>query len=204
MPEITPDSSETCHLLEQVQSGDKSAFERLFARYRPYLLRVVEARLDPKVLARVDPSDVVQEAQMEAYRRLSDYLARRPMPFRLWLRKMAQERMLSIRRRHLEAKGRALGLEVPLPERSSLLLAKPFLAAESTPSQKLDQRELVHCVHKAVARLSEADQEILLLRTYEGLSNQEVACLLDLDPQTASKRYGRAVLRLQRLLGAEP
>jgi RNA polymerase sigma-70 factor, ECF subfamily len=204
MPEITPDSSETCHLLEQVQSGDKSAFERLFARYRPYLHRVVEARLDPKVLARVDPSDVVQEAQMEAYRRLSDYLARRPMPFRLWLRKMAQERMLSIRRRHLEAKGRALGLEVPLPERSSLLLAKPFLAAESTPSQKLDQRELVHCVHKAVARLSEADQEILLLRTYEGLSNQEVACLLDLDPQTASKRYGRAVLRLQRLLGAEP
>ena len=112
--------------------------------------------------------------------------------------------MLSVRRRYLAAKGRALGREVPLPERSSLLLAKPFLAAESTPSQKLDQRELVHRVHKAVARLSEADQEILLLRTFEGLSNQEVACLLDLDPQTASKRYGRAVLRLQRLLGAEP
>jgi RNA polymerase sigma-70 factor (ECF subfamily) len=204
MLEITPDSAETCRLLEQIQVGDRSAFERLFARYRPYLHRVAEARLDPKVLARVDPSDVVQEAQMEAYRRLPDYLARRPMPFRLWLRKLAQERILSIRRRHLQAKGRALRLEVPLPERSSLMLAKPFLAAESTPSQKLDQHELVHCVHRAVARLSEADQEILLLRTYEGLSNQDVACLLDLDPQTASKRYGRAVLRLQRLLGAEP
>jgi RNA polymerase sigma-70 factor (ECF subfamily) len=204
MPEITPDSAETCHLLEQVQAGDRSAFERLFARYRPYLHQVVEARLDPKVFARIDPSDVVQEAQMEAYRRLPDYLARRPMPFRLWLRKTAQERMLSIRRRHLEAKGRALGREVPLPERSSLMLAKAFLAVGSTPSQELDQHELVHRVHQAVARLSEADQEILLLRTFEGLSNQEVACLLDLDPQTASKRYGRAVLRLHRLLGAEP
>src|SRR5262245_6348191 len=136
MLEITPDSAETCRLLEQVQVGDRSAFQRLFARYRPYLHRIAEARLDPKVLARVDPSDVVQEAQMEAYRRLPDYLARRPMPFRLWLRKLAQERILSIRRRHLQAKGRALGLEVPLPERSSLMLAKPFLAAESTPSQK--------------------------------------------------------------------
>jgi RNA polymerase sigma-70 factor (ECF subfamily) len=204
MPEITPDSAETCRLLEQIQAGDRSAFERLFGRYRPYLHQVVEARLDPQILARVDPSDVVQEAQMEVYRRLPDYLARRPMPFRLWLRKTAQERMLSIRRRHLEAKGRALGREVPLPERSSLMLAKPFLAAKSTPSQELDQRELVDRVQKAVARLSEADQEILLLRTFEGLSNQEVACLLDLDPQTASKRYGRAVLRLQRLLGADP
>ncbi len=163
--------------------------------------QVVEARLDTKILARVDPSDVVQEAQMEVYRRLPDYLARRPMPFRLWLRKTAQERMLSMRRRYLEAKGRALGREMPLPERSSLMLAKPFLAAELTPSQELDQRELIHRVHRAVARLSEADQEILLL--VRGLSNQEVACLLDLDPQTASKRYGRAVLRLQRLLGAE-
>jgi len=60
--------------------------------------------------------------------------------------KTAQERILSIRRRYLEAKGRALGREVPLPERSSLMLAKPFLAAELTPSQELDQRELIHAV----------------------------------------------------------
>ena len=77
MAEITPDSAETCRLLERIQAGDRSAFERLFARYRPYLHRVVAARLDPKVLPRVDPSDVVQEAQMEVYRRLPDYLARR-------------------------------------------------------------------------------------------------------------------------------
>jgi RNA polymerase sigma-70 factor (ECF subfamily) len=199
MDMISPDSTETRNLLHQVEAGDRQAFEHLFARYRAYLRQVVEVRLDPRVQARVDPSDVVQETQMEAFRRLPDYLARRPMPFRLWLRKTAQERLLVIRRQHLEAGRRAVDREVPLPERSSLLLARSFLAG-STPSRQLDRKELARRVRQAVARLSETDQEILLLRAFEGLSNQEVACLLDLDPATASKRHGRALLRLQKLL----
>jgi RNA polymerase sigma-70 factor (ECF subfamily) len=200
MAEVMPDSAETCRLLEQVEAGDRGAFDRLFARHRPDLLRVVEARLDPKVRARVDPSDVVQEAQLEVYRRLPNYLARRPMPFRLWLRKTAQERVLVARRRHVQAGWRAVAREVPLPEHSSLLLARPFLAAGSTPSRQAARGELVRRVSQAVARLPEADQEILLLRTYEGLSNQEAAYVLGLDPAAASKRHGRAVLRLHRLL----
>src|SRR5262245_10632272 len=200
MGEILPDSEETRRLLREAQAGDRGAFDRLFDRHRPGLLRVVEARLDPKVRARVDASDVVQEAQLEAYRRLPDYLARRPMPFRLWLRKTAQERLLMVRRRHVGAGGRAVTREEPLPERSSLLLARPFLAAGSTPSQRLVEHELARRVTQAVARLPEADQEILLLRTYEGLSNREAAYVLGLDPASASKRHGRAVLRLHRLL----
>jgi RNA polymerase sigma-70 factor, ECF subfamily len=200
MAEITPDSEETRRLLGRAQAGDRLAFEQLFERHRSYLCRVVASRLDPKIAARFDASDVVQEAQLDAYRRLPDYLARRPMPFRLWLRKTAQERLVMARRQHLEAHGRSLRRERPLPERSSLLLAQPFLAAGSTPSRQLDRDELARRVRQAVARLPEADQEILLLRTYEGLSNQEVACLLDLDPATASKRHGRAILRLHRLL----
>jgi RNA polymerase sigma-70 factor (ECF subfamily) len=200
MVEVTPDSGETRDLLAQVGAGERRAFERLFDRHRPYLLRVVAARLDSGARARVEPSDVVQEAQLEAYRRLPDYLAARPMPFRLWLRKTAQERVLMARRKHLQARQRSATRDVPLPERSSLLLARPFLAVGSTPSQKLGRVELAHRVRQAVARLPEADQEILLLRTYEGLSNQETAYVLGLDPATASKRHGRAVLRLHRLL----
>ena len=200
MNRLQPDSAQTQNLLERVQTGDREAFEELFARHRPYLLRAVAARLDPAARARVDPSDVVQEAQLEAYRRLPAYLALRPMPFRLWLRKTAQERLVMARRQHLEAQERSRRREVPLPERSSLLLAQPFLAPGSTPSRQLHRHELARRVSQAVSRLPEADQEILLLRTYEGLSNQEVAYLLDLDPATASKRHGRAVLRLHRLL----
>jgi RNA polymerase sigma-70 factor (ECF subfamily) len=200
MAEVMPDSAETCRLLGQVEAGDRRAFDRLFARHRPNLLRVVTARLDPRVLARVDPSDVVQETQLEAYRRLPDYLTRRPMPFRLWLRKTAQERLLVARRQHLQAGWRSVAREVPLPEQSVLLLARPFLAAGSTPSRQIDRRELARRVSEALARLPEGDQEILLLRVYEGLSNHEAACVLGLDPATASKRHGRAVLRLHRLL----
>jgi RNA polymerase sigma-70 factor (ECF subfamily) len=199
MHDVQPDSDETSGLLRQVAAGDRQAYEKLFARYRSYLLRVVEARLDPKVRPRVDPSDVVQETQLEVLRRLPDYLTRRPMPFRLWLRKTAQERLLVVRRRHVDAGRRAVGREAPLPERSSLLLARAFLGG-STPSRRLARQELACRVRQAVVRLPEADQEILLLRAFEGLSNQEVACVLDMDPATASKRHGRALLRLQKLL----
>jgi RNA polymerase sigma-70 factor, ECF subfamily len=200
MSEVIPDSAETRRLLELVEAGDRRAFDRLFARHRPGLLRVVEARLDSRVRARLDASDVVQETQLEVYKRLPDYLSRRQMPFRLWLRRTAQEQLLLARRRHVQAGLRSVTREVLLPERSSLLLARPFLTAGSSPSQQLARRELVCRVSQAVALLSEADQEILLMRTYEGLSNQEAAYVLGLDPAVASKRQGRAVLRLHRLL----
>src|SRR5690242_8360213 len=104
MDQVTPDSEETRRLLSRAEAGDRCAFERLFGRHRDGLFRVIEARLDAKVRARVDASDVVQEAQLEAFRRLPDYLVRRPMPFWLWLRKTAQERLLVARRQHLGAR----------------------------------------------------------------------------------------------------
>ena len=200
MNEVRSDSERTLRLLEKIEAGDQAAFNRLFARHRSVLLNVVAARLDPRIRARIDASDVVQETQLEAYRRLPDYLARRPMPFSLWLRKTAHERMLVARRRHIECAQRTVSREQPLPDRSTLLLARPFLAGGSTPSEQLARSELVRRVRQAVALLAESDREILLLRTYEGLSNQEAAYVLDLDPATASKRHGRAILRLHRCL----
>jgi RNA polymerase sigma-70 factor (ECF subfamily) len=86
MPPIEPDSAERRRLLERAQAGDAEAREQLVARHRPFLHQVVALRFDPRLRTRVDPSDVVQEAQLDAFRRLPDYLRRRPMPFRLWLR----------------------------------------------------------------------------------------------------------------------
>src|SRR5262249_54789280 len=103
MDEVTPDSVETERLLEEARTGDPQAFNRLFVRHRSPIRGVIEIRMDPRLRARVDPSDVVQETQMEAFRRLADYLERRPMPFRLWLRETAQERLQMLQRRHVRA-----------------------------------------------------------------------------------------------------
>lgn len=194
------DSTETQRLLEQARAGEPGATDRLLDRHRPYLRRLVEMRLDPQIRGRMDPSDVVQEAQLEALRRLDGYLKEPPMPFRLWLRQIAYDRLLMLRRQHVGAARRAVGREVPLPDRSSLELARQLLGAGSSPSQQLIKRELVRRVRQAVAELPEGEREILTLRNLEGLSNQEAAQVLGIDPATASRRYGRAVIRLRTIL----
>jgi RNA polymerase sigma-70 factor (ECF subfamily) len=148
----------------------------------------------------VDPSDVVQETHLEVVRRMDDFLRRRPMPFHLWLRKTAYNRLLNLRRDHLHRARRSVAREVAMPDRSSLLLAGPLLRGGSTPSQRLEQRERAERVRQAVARLAEADREILLLRHADELPYEEIACLLDIEAAAARKRYGRSLIRLQRAL----
>lgn len=143
MDNVTPDSAETDELLERVQAGDRQAFEQLFARHLPYLRRVIGLRMDPRLRPRVDATDVVQETQLEAYRRLADYLERRPMPFRLWLRKTACERVQIMERYHGRAR-RRIDREVAFPERSSLQLVAHLLASGSTASQRLERAEASH------------------------------------------------------------
>jgi RNA polymerase sigma-70 factor (ECF subfamily) len=194
------DSAETRNLLQRLGAGEQDAFEKLFARHRPYLRQLIELRLDPKLRPRVDPSDVVQEAQVVAFRRLTAYREQQPLPFRLWLRRIAQDQVLKARRHHLGSLRRAVGREMPLPERSSMALAQQLLAGGPSPSQQLGRRECARRLREAVAQLREADRELILMRHFEGLSNQEVGFLLGIDPASASKRHGRAMLRLHRIL----
>jgi len=200
MNELLADSVETRGLLEKAGAGDRRAFDRLLARHRPDLRQFVELRIDPRMRARLDPSDVVQETQLEVVRRLPDFLARQPMPFHVWLRKTAYERLLMARRQHVGASQRAVGREVPLPDRSSLLLAQRILPRGSTPSQRLGRRELAQRVHEALAHLPEADREILVMRSLEERSYEEIGCILEIDPAAARKRHGRALIRLHKLL----
>lgn len=200
MDESTPNSEETERLLEQVRQGDRRAVDLLFARHRDYLWQFVQLRMDPKLRPRVDPSDLVQEAHLEAVRRLSGYLERPAMPFRLWLRQIAHDRLLKARRHHLGTARRSLEREVSLPEGSGCLLAEQLLAAGSSPSQRLQRRELEDRLHVAFAQLPDADREILLLRAVEGLSYQEVGYLLVIEPAAARKRHGRALVRLHKIL----
>ncbi len=202
MTEAAADSEETRRLLDQVQAGDRRAFDRLFESCRPALKAMIALRLDRRLRGRFDASDVVQETQLAALRRLPDYLERRPMPFHLWLRKTAYERLLNLRRDHGGAARRAVEREQPLPERSSLELARHLLAGSPSPSSAAAGRERAARVRQALAELPATDREILVMRYLEHLTNPEIGLLLDLDPATVSKRHGRALLRLEKILRA--
>ena len=193
-----PESTVTQQLLDRIRSGDREALNKLFDEHRPYLRRLVELRMAQKLKVRVDPSDVVQETQIEATRRIEDYLQRCPMSFRVWLRQTANEQIMMMCRRHMGAQRRSVEREVSLPNHSSVALARQLM--NSGPSKEMRRRELASSVHKAVDRLSEADREILLMRNFEELSNQEAAEALGIDSVAASKRYGRALVRLRDIL----
>jgi RNA polymerase sigma-70 factor (ECF subfamily) len=197
---VDKDSAETLALLERVRGGDAQALDELITRHRPVLRRFVEMRFDPKMHARLDASDVVQEAQLEIARRIQDFLEKQPMPIGLWLQKTAYENLIRLRRTHVLADRRTVNREVGLPKDSSILLVRQLLGKEDWPGRGLVEEEIKQRVVQAVSKLDDIDREILQLRSFEQLDNQEVAQFLGLDPATASKRFGRALLRLRAAL----
>ena len=201
MTRVKPDSTETCALLERAGAGDPQARDELLRRCQEPLHEFIELHLDPAVRARLGASDIAQETRIEVARRLDDFLRRRPMPFRLWVRKTAHERLIEARRAHRRA-CRSVRREQTLPDRSSLALARPLLARGPSPSQEAQAREMAGRVTEAVEGLSEADRQVLLMRHVEDLPYEEIACLLDLEPAAARQRYGRALIRLQKALAA--
>lgn len=192
-----PDSDETLGLIERLRGGDRAALDPLFARHAHYLHRLVALRLDPRLRRRMDVSDVVQQAQVDALERIDEYLAAPDrLPFRWWLRRAAHERLHRIERDHVKTARRDVRREVPLPDRSSLLLAGQL----GTPSEQVSKRELATRVRRALARLDGTDREVLTMRTFESLPYDEIAYVLGITPAAARKRHGRALLRLEQLL----
>ena len=194
------DSAETDRLLGKAGDGDSRALEELLERHIPTVRSSVRRRLSPKLRPRVDPSDVVQDTQRIACERLKDYLRRRPMPFRLWLLRTAHQQLMGLERTHLAAQ-RSVHREVPLPDASSLAIATRLAAKSVSPSENLMRRELSARVRRCLAQLNERDREILMLRIFEGLSNRDAATILDTKPEATKKRFTRALLRLQQLMG---
>ena len=200
-----PEATQTQELLDQARQGDPAAVDRLLARHREPVRRMIDLRLDPAIVQRVDASDVVQEVLLEASRRLPDYLRAPAMPFHLWLRHIAKDHLIDAHRRHHQAQKRGVNREQPIhrpawAERSSLELAAQLLDQELTPATAAIQHELQRKLQAAIEQLGDDDREIILMRHFEQLANQEVAATLGLTEAAASMRYLRAVRRLRDLL----
>lgn len=198
MKSDTTDSTTTQQLLSDAE--DTSAFNELFSRYRGYLRRIIGMRLDSRTRRRIDASDVVQKTHLAAIRSLPDFLEKRPIPFRIWLRRLAYLQLRKIRDRHVNAAKRSVTREVQLPHQSSLQLARAVLRHGSTPSEQVNARDLARRVREAVSELDDVDREIVTMLDIEGLSSREVGYILELDPVTVRRRHGAALLRLHRTL----
>jgi RNA polymerase sigma-70 factor (ECF subfamily) len=200
MTHSTPDTDE---LLDRAAADDPAARSALLDRHRTRLRRMVAVRLDPRLAARVDPSDLVQDTLAEAARRLDAYLRDRPLPFYPWLRQFAADRLADLHRRHVRAARRSVGREEPggLPEHSAAELADRLLARDHGPSEAARRAEQREQVRSALLRLPGPDREALTLRYLEELPAAEVAAVLGVSEAAAKKRVLRALERLRAALG---
>lgn len=195
--------TEEAELLRRADAGDRAAVDQLFALHRDRLRWMVRLRLNRRLQGRVDPSDVLQDACLEGCRRLGEYLRAPRLPFFLWLRHLTALKLLAVHRRHLGTAARDAGQEAQ-PGVNAAALAAEVVGEISSPSAALRRDELQAVVQKALESMDETDREVLVLRHFESLSNDEVAQLLGLTKTAASNRYVRALKRLRAILEAVP
>lgn len=198
-----PDEQATERLLADARQGDSGAINELLDRHREAVRRMIDLRMDRVIKQRVDASDVVQEVMIEANRRLRDYLKDPVMPFHLWLRQMAKDRLIDAHRRHRGAARRSMDREfapTAATDESTFDLAAQIRDRQMTPAAAATWNELQRRFETACGQLDPQDQEIVLLRHFEHLSNAEAAAVLQLSPQAASMRYLRAMRRLRQFI----
>jgi RNA polymerase sigma-70 factor (ECF subfamily) len=202
-------SAHTARLLEQARAGDQAALNELFSHHRARLRRMVELRLDRRLQARVDASDVIQEAYVDVLARLDEYLRDPRYPLFLWLRLIVGERLLKLHRHHLGTQMRDAGLEVSiyrgaLPAASSAALAAQLLGKHTSPTQAAVRAERMMRLQEALNTLDPMDREVLSLRHFEEMSLAETALSLEIEESAAAKRYIRALKRLKAILTSMP
>jgi RNA polymerase sigma-70 factor (ECF subfamily) len=204
------DEEEISRRLEKAARGDRAAWGAVLTGHRDRLRRMVVLRLDRRLQGRIDPSDVIQDAYLEAARRLPEYLREKaPMPLFLWLRFLTGQALQALHRRHLGAQARDAGREISIvggriPQASSAALAAQLLGHDTRASEAAIRAERKLRLEEALNSIDPVDREVLALRHFEQLSNAECARVLELSESAATKRYIRALKRLKGILTALP
>lgn len=195
-----PDTAD--ELLDRLRAGESAAAGELFELYRGRLARMLDVRLDRRVAARLSVDDVLQEAFLDVARRVGEYLADPAVPVYVWLRFLTLQRMQMLQRAHLGAAARAVGREATPPgtAASAESMAGQFVADLTSPSQAAIRRELHDRLRAALDSMDPLDREVLALRHFEELGNNEVAAVLGIGKDAASKRHVRALKRLRGIL----
>jgi RNA polymerase sigma-70 factor (ECF subfamily) len=203
------DSSETNDLLRRAAGGDPESWGALFDRHEGRLRRLIAFRLDQRLQGRLDPSDVIQETALEAWQHLADYLREPAVPFFLWLRGIAGNKLRALHRHHLGTQMRDARREVSLyrgtlPETTSAALAAQLLGHGTGPSEAAIRAEAKVRLQEALNGMDPLDREVLALRHFEQLTPAETARVLGIKEKAAGMRYLRALKRLKEILASLP
>jgi RNA polymerase sigma-70 factor (ECF subfamily) len=205
---MTSEGNSTSVLLRRVRGGDSQALDDLFARYRHRLRRMVRLRLDRRLHGRVDPSEVVRLAQADAARRAAEYDSASAASFFLWARAVTGQRLQALHQDLLGPQMGEAGHEVSLyrgalPQANSASLAAQLLG-RLTATQAAQQAEKQVRLQEALNDMDPLDREILALRHFEELSNDEAAVVLGIDPAAASNLYIGVLKRIKDVLSRVP
>jgi RNA polymerase sigma-70 factor (ECF subfamily) len=203
------DSSETNRLLRRASGQDPQALADLFAHHRERLRRMVRLRLDWRLRPRFDSLSVLNEVYAEASRRFGEYAAQPPVKFYLWLRQLAAQTIQALHREHLGAQMWNAGQEVSLyrgalPQANSVSLAAQLLGQRNLAGQAAARTDLQVRLQEALNNMEPMDRELLALRHFEELNNDEAAAALNIDPAEASIKFVRALKRLKEILKTIP
>lgn len=191
--------------LRRLKEGDYDAFGELFAQHQDRLLQIIRFRLDRRLVARLDPEDVLQQVFLDASARIRHYVDNHSGSFFVWLRLVTDQTMANIYRMHLDTQMRDARRDVSINagktyETPNGAIAMQLVSKASTPSKVFSFRESVERLEDAISKLKPMDREAIELRHYELLDNKEVAELLGINEKAASIRYVRAIRRLKEVI----
>jgi RNA polymerase sigma-70 factor (ECF subfamily) len=207
MAHSSRDNPSVAEQVRKAAEGDRQAWADLLDAHRARLRRMVALRLDRRLQGRLDPSDVIQEAYVDATAGLAGYAARAEMPFFLWLRWLTGMKLTTLQRKHLGCQVRDAARELSLergamPGASSAALAAQLIGRQTSASEVAMRLERKARIQEAIDAMDPLDREVLILRHFEELTNAETAQTLGLQEPAASKRYIRALRRLKDALSA--
>jgi len=196
-------------LLARLEEGDEQALALAFSRHRERLWQMVHFRLDQRLAGRVDEDDVLQDAYLDAAKRLRHFEDHGASSVFLWLRVIVGQTLIDIHRRHFGARMRSVHREVPMhdlynAQATSVSIASKLLGRLTSPSHAAMRAELSDQLEAALADMDPIDQEVLALRHFEELTNSEVAEVLGIQQKAASIRYVRALRRLRQIFAGVP
>jgi RNA polymerase sigma-70 factor (ECF subfamily) len=193
----------------RLRQGDAQALAAFFSTYHDRLARLVTYRLAPGLTGRVDAEDVLQESYLAAATRIKHFQESPSGSAFVWIRLIVLQTLTDMHRKHLGAQMRDAYREVGLPAGhwtpgTSASLAVQLAASLTSPSQAAMREETSRQLEVAIESMSAVDREVLALRHFEELSNQETAEVLGIEEKAASIRYIRALKRLKDILASLP